>query len=129
MFPWVLALAPVTWVQKPALHALGFRSDLEYFAVSFTENLFVSLVYPASGLLTGDPFASFANLSYACSHCHCSHEHDVDHSSLCSLEALDLYPAGSRLFSDSDPRQHFPVCSGVSSISTRASTAAFCGLA
>ncbi|CAE7555344.1 unnamed protein product [Symbiodinium natans] len=48
MFPWVLALAPVTWVQKPALHALGFRSDLEYFAVSFTENLFVSLVYPAA---------------------------------------------------------------------------------
>ncbi|CAE6918919.1 unnamed protein product [Symbiodinium sp. CCMP2456] len=48
MFPWILSFFPVTWAGRPALHALGYRSDFEYLAVEFTECLFFMLVYPAA---------------------------------------------------------------------------------
>jgi len=48
MFPWALSLAPITWVLRPTLYASGFRSDFEYFAVTLTENLFITLVSPAA---------------------------------------------------------------------------------
>ncbi|CAE6926267.1 unnamed protein product [Symbiodinium sp. CCMP2456] len=48
MFPWTLSFPPVAWAGRPSLHALGYQSDFEYFAVQFTECLFSMLVYPAA---------------------------------------------------------------------------------
>ncbi|CAE6949748.1 unnamed protein product [Symbiodinium sp. CCMP2592] len=47
MLPWTLSFAPFAWIGRPELHALGYRSDFEYFAVMWTEFLFFMLVCPA----------------------------------------------------------------------------------
>ena len=50
MSPWSLSFPPVAWADRPYLHALGYGSDFEYFAVQFIECLFCMLVYPAPWL-------------------------------------------------------------------------------
>ncbi|CAE6949727.1 unnamed protein product [Symbiodinium sp. CCMP2592] len=47
-FPYTLAYPPLAWVVKHTWHALGYRSEFEYVAVSFAEFLFFMVLSPAA---------------------------------------------------------------------------------